>query len=189
MVVEIRLHGVGGQGAVLAATMISIAGLYEGQFVRSFATFGVERRGAPVAAFVMIGRNEEMTRSQIYTPDHVVVLDSHLTRSVKVADGLKDNGTLTVNTARSPHEILNEIKPQAQKLEVGVLDATSIAWETLGKPITNTVMLGAFVRVTKIVSLESMLKAIDSQFKEELSEKNLKAAKLGFEKVMTEKFP
>lgn len=169
--------------------MISIAGLYEGKFARSFATFGVERRGAPVAAFVMIGRKEEMTRSQIYTPDHVVVLDWHLTKSVKVVDGLKDNGTLTVNTARSPSEIADEVKPKTKKVEVGVLDATSIAQETLGKPITNTVMLGAFARVTKVVSLESMLKAIDSQFKEGLSEKNTKAARLGFERVVTEKFP
>jgi pyruvate ferredoxin oxidoreductase gamma subunit len=169
--------------------MISIAGLHEGKFARSFATFGVERRGAPVAAFVMIGKKEEMTRSQIYTPDHVVVLDSHVTRSVKVADGLKENGTLTINTARSQREILKEIKPNVERLEIGVLDATSIAQKTLGKPITNTVMLGAFARITKIVSIESILIAIDSQFKGELADKNRKAAKLGFEKIMTEKFP
>lgn len=187
-VIEIRLHGVGGQGAVLAAHIVSIAAFYEGMFSRSFATFGTERRGSPVASFVMIGKKDEMTRSKVYKPDHVIVLDPHLPKFINVTDGIKERGTLTLNTTKSPKEVLDVTRPKVEQLKVGVVDATSIALEVLGRPITNTIMLGAFTRVTGIVALKSMLKAIESRFEGELVEKNLNAAKLGYDKVKFETF-
>lgn len=188
MVVEIRLHGVGGQGAVLAAHIISIAAFYDGMFSRSFATFGTERRGSPVTSFVMIGERDEMTRSKIYNPDHVVVLDPHLPKFINVTDGVRDRGTLTLNTSKSPKEALEMTRPKVEQIDVGVVDATSIAQKLLGKPIMNTTMLGAFTRVTGVVSLKSMLKAIESRFEGELVKKNLNAAKLGYDKVKIETF-
>lgn len=188
MVVEIRLHGVGGQGAVLAAHIISIAAFYDGMFSRSFATFGTERRGSPVTSFVMIGERDEMTRSKIYNPDHVVVLDPHLPKFINVTDGVRERGTLTLNTSKSPKEALDMTRPKVEQIDVGVVDATSIAQKLLGKPIMNTTMLGAFTRVTGIVALKSMLKAIESRFEGELVKKNLNAAKLGYDKVKIETF-
>lgn len=188
MLIEIRLDGRGGQGVVLAAYLISIAGFYDGMFSRSFATFGVERRGSPVESYVMMGDKNEMTRSKVYNPDHIIVLDPHLIKFIKVADGNKECVTLTANTTRSAQEVLNEMGVKLKKLKVGVVDATSIALETLKRPITNTVMLGAFTRVTEIVSFGSMLKAIESQFRGDLLEKNLKAAKLGYDRVKIETF-
>lgn len=188
MLVEIRLHGRGGQGVVLAAYMISTAGFYDGMFSRSFATFGVERRGSPVESYVAMGDKNEMTRSKVYNPDHIIVLDPHLIKFIEVADEIKERVTLTVNTTKSAHEVLNETGASLKKLKVGVIDATSIALETLERPITNTVMLGAFTQVTETVSLGSMLKAIESQFRGDLLEKNLKAAKIGYDRVKIETF-
>lgn len=173
----------GGQGAVLAAHILSIAAFYEGMFSRSFATFGVERRGSPVTSFVMIGEKDEMTRSKIYYPNHIIVLDPHLPKYLNVVDGIKENGTLTMNTVDSQEEVFNKIKIESKKLKLGVVDATSIAQEVLGRPITNTSMLGAFIKVSEVISLDSMLNSIKSRFQGDILENNLKATKTGFEKV------
>ncbi|MEM3703515.1 MAG: 2-oxoacid:acceptor oxidoreductase family protein [Candidatus Bathyarchaeia archaeon] len=188
MPIEIRLHGRGGQGVVLAAYIISIAGFYDGMFSRSFATFGVERRGSPVESYVMMGDKNEMTRSKVYNPDHIVVMDPHLVKFIKGTNANKELVTITANTIRPPQEILNNIGAGFKTIKVGVIDATSTALEALGRPITNTVMLGAFTKVAEVISLESLLRAIESQFKGDLLEKNLKAAELGYNRVKIENF-
>lgn len=167
--------------------MISISAFYDGMFSRAFATFGVERRGSPVTSFVMIGEKDKMTRSKIYNPDHIIVLDHYLPKFINVVEGIKKNGTLTINTTKSQQDVLKKIIKEV-KIKLGVVDATLIAQKVLGRPITNTTMLGAFVKVSEVVSFKSILKAIESRFHGEMLEKNLKAAMLGYKKVKIKTF-
>jgi pyruvate ferredoxin oxidoreductase gamma subunit len=175
---EIRIHGRGGQGSVTAAELIAIAAFEDKRFSQAFPAFGVERRGAPVMAFVRIADKPIRIRSQIYEPNYVVVQDVSLLDVVNVASGLKSDGKIIINTDK-PKENLN-LKTEA---EIVTIDATKIAMETLGRPIVNSIMLGAFCKATKEVSLESINKAISERFKGDLGKKNLLAIKTAYEKV------
>jgi pyruvate ferredoxin oxidoreductase gamma subunit len=175
---EIRIHGRGGQGSVTAAELIAIAAFEDKRFSQAFPAFGVERRGAPVMAFVRIADKPIRIRSQVYEPDYVVVQDVSLLEVVNVASGLKSDGKIIINTDK-PKDDLN-LKTDAQIITI---DATKIAMETLGRPIVNSIMLGAFCKATKEVSLESINKAISERFKGDLGKKNLLAIKTAYERV------
>jgi len=171
---EIRIHGRGGQGAVTAAELIAKAAFIDGKFSQAFPYFGVERRGAPVQAFCRIDNSFIRIRQNVYEPDYVMVLDSSLLDVVDVFEGLRKNGTVIINTT----------KP-IEKKNVHCLDATSIALETLGLPIVNTVMLGAFAKVSGLVSIGSIKTAMSEQFakKPDLLEKNMAAISKAYEGV------
>jgi pyruvate ferredoxin oxidoreductase gamma subunit len=175
---EIRIHGRGGQGSVTAAELIAIAAFEDKKFSQAFPAFGVERRGAPVMAFVRIADKPIRIRSQIYEPNYVVVQDVSLLKVVNVASGLKPDGKIIINTDKPKEEL--DLKTKAQIITI---DATKIAMETLGRPIVNTIMLGSFCKATGEVSLESINKAISERFKGELGKKNLLAIKTAYEKV------
>jgi len=175
---EIRIHGRGGQGSVTAAELIAIAAFEDKRFSQAFPAFGVERRGAPVMAFVRIADSPIRIRSQVYEPDYVLVQDVTLLDVVNVAGGLKSDGKIIINTDK-PRESL-KLQTAAQVI---CIDATKIAMEILGRPIVNTIMLGAFCKATGEVSLESVNKAISERFKGDLGKKNLLAIKTAYEMV------
>lgn len=175
---EIRLHGRGGQGSVTAAEIIAVAAFEDRRFSQAFPAFGVERRGAPVMAFVRIADAPIRVRSQIYEPDYVIVQDVTLLDVVDVASGLKPDGKIIINTDR-PRDSLK----LDTKAEVITIDATTIAMEILGRPIVNTTMLGAFCGASGEVGLESLNKAISERFHGELGKKNLLAIKTAYERV------
>jgi len=175
---EIRIHGRGGQGSVTAAEILAIAAFYEGKYSQAFPSFGVERRGAPVTAFARISDRFIRARCQIYEPDYVIVQDSTLIGVVDVTKGLKDSGAIIVNTEKSPEELdLNT------KAKVYTIDATKIALDVLGRPIVNTVMLGAFAGITKEFSLESLVKAVRKRLPAKIAEMNVKAVETAYELV------
>ena len=99
--VEIRFHGRGGQGAVTSAELAALAAIEEGKYAQAFPSFGPERRGAPVMAFVRISDKPIVTREKVYTPDYVIVLDPTLLKLVNVEAGLKKGGTIIVNSTKS----------------------------------------------------------------------------------------
>lgn len=164
--IEIRFHGRGGQGAVTAANILAEAAFLEGKYVQAFPFFGVERRGAPVTAFTRIDEKPIRIKTQIYEPDIVVVLDPSLLETVDVTAGLKEEGIVIINTEKSKDEILEKLKKKPKKL--ALVDATTIALETLGLPITNTAILGAVAKATGLVNIESVEKAIKDTFSGEL---------------------
>lgn len=176
--IEIRFHGRGGQGAVTAARLLAEAAFLEGKHCQAFPSFGAERRGAPVVAFARIDTKPIRIRTQVYEPNHVVVLDPTVLEAVNVAAGLKRGGVAVLNAKKVPEGL------HAGK--VATVDATAIALETLGVPITNTAMLGAFIRATKLISLESVLKAVGSYFKGKLAEKNMAAVKAAHERTIVQ---
>lgn len=173
--VEIRFHGRGGQGAVTAARILAEAAYLEGNYCQAFPFFGAERRGAPVVAFTRISKEPIRIHEQVYEPDHVVVLDPTLVEAVNVASGLKKDGTIVLNSKKIPERL--------KGAKVAFVDATAIAIEFLGVPITNTTMLGALSRATSVVSLESLEKVIGKKFGK-LAEKNIKATTRAYEQTV-----
>jgi len=157
--IEIRFHGRGGQGVVIASEVLADAAFHEGKRVQSFPAFGVERRGAPVMAFTRIDEKPIRIRSQIYQPDHIVILDPTLLEVLDVTAGLKEGGVVLLNSADDPTTFgLHD------RFRVGTVDANQIAFKyRLGPrnaPIVNTAILGAFAQLTGIVGLEALCKAV-----------------------------
>ena len=157
--IEIRCHGRGGQGAVIASKALASAAFHEGRSVQSFPAFGVERRGAPVMAFTRIDDKPIRVRSQIYQPDHLIVLDATLIETVNVTTGLKREGLIVVNSERPPDEF-----GHLGRFRIATVDASHIAVEhglgTRQQPIVNTAILGAYAKASGAVGLDAILTAI-----------------------------
>ncbi len=177
---EVRFHGRGGQGAVMAAQTLAEAAVLDGYHAQAFPYFGAERRGAAVKAFARIDDERITVKSQIYEPDLLVVLDGYLPEIDPIAEGLKPGGAAAINTTLAPEEYDLGIA-----VDCVTVDATSIALEKLKAPIVNTAMLGAIAKAQSLVSLDSILRAIKDKFGERLGERaaivNADAAKQAFE--------
>ncbi len=179
--VEIRWHGRGGQGSVTSTELLAQAAINEGKYAQAFPSFGPERRGAPVQAFLRINSKEPIrVRADITQPDVVVVLDPGLLRIVNVTSGLKENGMLIVNTTRPSQDIKAEFKV---KQKLATIDATKIARELLGVPITNTTMVGALIKATGVVELESLVEPLKKRFGR-IAERNINAMRKAYEETL-----
>ncbi|WP_460124588.1 2-oxoacid:acceptor oxidoreductase family protein [Stetteria hydrogenophila] len=177
--VEVRFHGRGGQGAVTAANLLVEAAVLEGKYAQAFPHFGAERRGAPVVAFARISDRPIDRHSQVRSPDVAVVLDPVLFSLVDVTEGLKPGGVVVVNSPSRPREL--------KAGRVVCVDATGIARSlglvVAGWPVVNTGILGALVKATGLVSLESVVKAIKSRWPGSLGEANAEAATRAYEEA------
>jgi pyruvate ferredoxin oxidoreductase gamma subunit len=181
--IEIRWHGRGGQGAVTSAEILAEAAISEDKYAQAFPSFGPERRGAPVLAFVRISPNQPIRiRSSITEPDVVVVLDPGLLRIVNVTAGLKPGGIVIVNTTKTNAQIRQEFKIDAT---LGTVGATKIATELLGVPIVNTTMIGAVLKATEAVKMESTYKSIRDRFGRN-GEKNIESMKRAYAETFIE---
>ncbi|MBW2995577.1 pyruvate ferredoxin oxidoreductase subunit gamma [Candidatus Woesearchaeota archaeon] len=179
--IEIRIHGRGGQGAVTTSQLLAIGAFEDGKQSQGFPNFGVERRGAPSNAFVRIDDKLINIRSQIYNPDCVLVLDASLFNAINVTEGLKKKGLIIINSAKKPEEF------KLDGFKIHTVDATHIAMEVFGKPIINTAIVGAYAAITGQISLDSLLKACDQRFGAgELAEKNKEAVKRTYEALKNE---
>jgi len=173
---EVRFHGRGGQGAVTSVEMLAVAAIEEGKFAQGFPSFGPERRGAPVIAFARVDEKRIRLRSKIYQPDVAVVLDASLLKILDPSQGLKKDGLLIINTNKSIAEIKETF---GYKVRMATVDADRIAREELGIPITNTTMLGALIRGTGIVQLDSLISPLKARFGRG-AERNLKALRRAY---------
>jgi len=176
--IEVRLHGRGGQGVVTAAELLAVAAFEDGKVAQAFPSFGSERMGAPVESFVKINDNTIRSRSQITNPDYIIVQDPTLIGVVDVLRGLKNNGLAIINTEKKPNELTLQTKAK-----VITVPATKIATEVIGRPIPNTTLMGAFAAATGIIKLESIERCIKERFPGELGEKNAKAAQAAYDYV------
>ena len=175
------MHGRGGQGAVTFAELLAQAAISEDKYAHAFPSFGPERRGAPVLAFVRISNEQPIKiRSEITQPDVVVVLDPGLLGIVKVASGLKSNGILVINTKKQAEQIRQEF---SFNWSLATVDAAKIAREVLGVPIVNTTMIGALIKATEIVRLESLIEPLTLRFGH-LAERNINAMKKSYEETL-----
>jgi pyruvate ferredoxin oxidoreductase gamma subunit len=164
---------------VTSVELLALAAIGEGRYAQGFPSFGPERRGAPVEAFNRINDTRIKKRQRIYRPDVVVVLDPGLISLVNVSEGLKPEGLLIINTSKSLKEIEKHIQFKGR---IALVDATAIAWKELKVPITNTTMLGALVKMTDVVKLESLNEPIEHRFGR-IANRNLAAMKLAYDEV------
>ncbi len=181
MLFEIRWHGRGGQGVVTASRLLAEAAMFEGKHVQAFPEFGPERTGAPIRGFTRISDEKIRVHSQIYDPNMVVVLDPTLLESINVADGLIKGGKIVVNTGMAPQDLLKKLKIDDAKAYT--VDATRIALDVLGRPITNTAMLGAVVKAEPMIELNSIIESVSKRFHGAIGEKNVQAIKRAYEEV------
>jgi 2-oxoacid:acceptor oxidoreductase gamma subunit (pyruvate/2-ketoisovalerate family) len=179
--VEIRFHGRGGQGTVVASKILADAIAKEGNWVQAYPEFGVERRGSPVVAFIRIDDHPIFDKSRIYTPDHVVVVDPTLVEAIDITDGLKPGGTIIINSDRKPEDF-----PFHDRFNVRTVNATEIAVRhklgSLAAPIVNTAIAGAVIKILNLTKIEFLAAAI----REGISikpEDNVKAAQEAYDKA------
>lgn len=175
---EIRIHGRGGQGAVLAARMLASAFVIEGKYVASFPMYGFERRGAPVVAFTRVDDKPVREKTQIYTPDCLVVIDSSLMKLPTLFNGLRPDSILIVNT---PHPLKS--RPNENLKIGGVINATQIAVEEIGRDIPNTCLLGALAASSGWLKLESLLSCLQEYLGGEILQRNLRSVERGYREV------
>ncbi len=176
--VEIRVHGRGGQGSVVTAELLAIAAFRAGKFSQAFPYLGGggERRGAPVQAFCRIDNKPIQLKCQIKQPDYLIVQDVSLFDVVDIFQGLKKGGFVLVNSANGPREL----GIQAQDFRVYNFPATEVALETLKRPVMNTAMIGAFAALTGMFDLESLKYAVGRKFPGEIGLSNVAAMEKAF---------
>ena len=186
--VEIRWHGRGGQGAKTAALLLADAALASGKYVQAFPEYGPERMGAPVASFNRISAKPILLHSGVTNPQIVIVLDPTLVDSVDVTEGVPQDGTIIVNTEKSPADISKSLGITGS-IKVFTVDASRISTETIGRDIPNTPMLGALIKATAILDFKEMLedtkKKLEKKFrtKPEVIEGNIKAIERAYAEV------
>lgn len=180
--IEIRIHGRGGQGNVAAAELLANAAFRDGKFAQAFPSFGAERVGAPVQAFVRIDDKHIRTREEVRQPDYLIIQDQYLVDTVPVLDGLKPGGLVLVNAEKRGEDL--QLKTKAT---VETIPATEIALEIVGRPIPNAIMIGAFCSITGLVSMEAVQQAILAKFPGKVGENNVAAMERARELIQKRK--
>ncbi len=179
--IEIRWHGRGGQGAWTASLLLAQSALIEGKHVQSFPEFGPERMGAPIRAYTRVSDETIDVHSGVYEPGIAVVLDPTLLGAVNVLEGMPDNGKLIVNDRKSPEQLRREQKIRGR--EVWVVPATDLSIEMIGRNIPNTAMLGATVKATNVVKLESLMEATRQRFSGKIGDINVQLIKRAYQEA------
>ncbi len=184
---EIRWHGRGGQGAKTAALLFGDAAVETGKYIQAFPEYGPERMGAPVFAFNRISDAPILQHCGIKSPSIVVVLDPTLMETVDVTEGLPDDGIVLVNTQKNATEIKKELNLDSQ--QVYVVDASKISKDTLKRDLPNTPMLGALIKVSKLLDFNAMLESVRKRLEHKFPNRpdvvdgNIKAIKRAYEEV------
>jgi pyruvate ferredoxin oxidoreductase gamma subunit len=181
---QVRIHGRGGQGVVTAAEMLSIAAFQQGQYAQAFPSFGSERTGAPGVAFCRVDAHEIRLREPIVEPDVVIVQDPTLLHQVDVFQGLRPDGYVLINSRRSFDALgIGEVSARFRRERLCTVAATDIALRHLGRPVPNTVLLGGFAALSGLITLAAVAHAIRGRFSGALAEGNVAAATEAFDYV------
>ncbi|MGI6216666.1 MAG: 2-oxoacid:acceptor oxidoreductase family protein [Coriobacteriales bacterium] len=184
--VEIRWHARAGQGAVTAAKLVAETALYQGRYMQAMPEYGPERTGAPIKAFTRVCDEPIEVHNNIINPDTVVVLDDTLLRIVDVVEGLKDDGTVIVNTVKSADQIRKELGVP-DTVKVAVVDASGIALDTIGRDIPNTPICAALSSVTGVIPVdalkENLVESFKKKFSQEVIDHNLESVDRAYKEV------
>ena len=179
---QVRIHGRGGQGVVTAAEMLSIAAFEEDKHSQAVPSFGSERMGAPVVAYVRIDDREIELREPVLEPDLLIVQDPTLFSAIDVFAGMKSDGFLLINSSRSVDELgIGDAAHALPPAHVATVPATDLALEYLKRPTPNTVLLGALTALTDVIRLDSVKKAIVHKFPGKVGELNVAAAQAAYD--------
>lgn len=166
--IEVRIHGRGGQGNVVAAYLLATAAINEGWHAQAFPAFGAERRGAPVAAFVRINHDPIKRRCQVAAPDFLIIQDEALMNIPSITDGLKPGGNILLNASST-----SKLSDDNEDRSLITLPATQLAQQYLGRPVPNTALLSAFLKLTDILPKSSLIQSLEERFKGDLLDKNI----------------
>lgn len=186
--VEIRIHGRGGQGVVTASDMFAMAAFSEGHYAQAFPSFGSERTGAPVVSYCRIMDDPIRTREPVLEPDILIVQDPTLLAAVDVFAGLRPGGFAIVNTKRSVEELdLPDLQPGEERAtRIITVPASDIAKKHVGRPLPNAALMGAVAAATGLTDLESVKEAIEHRFFGRIAEANVAAAQEAYDYVVAE---
>lgn len=184
---QIRIHGRGGQGVVTAAEMLSIAAFAQGRHAQAFPSFGSERTGAPVIAYCRIADQPIRLREPIVAPDVLIVQDPTLLHQVDVFQGLKPDGFVLINSKKTFHELgLADIEARFRHERLTTVPATEMALKHLGRPLPNAVLLGGFAALSGLITLDAVAHAIRDKFAGRVAEGNIAAAAEAFAYIQHE---
>lgn len=185
---QIRIHGRGGQGVVTAAEMLALAGFMEGHHAQAFPSFGSERTGAPVVAFARLAPHDIRLREPVLEPDVVLIQDRTLLESVDVFSGLRPDGYVLINSGSSAEELgLGELVGRLPQGHMLTIPATKFAMEKIGRPLPGAGMLAGMAAMTGTMKLESVIAAYNEKFKGRVAEANAEVARLAFDAVIASK--
>lgn len=176
--IEVRIHGRGGQGNVVAAYLLATAAINEGWHAQAFPAFGAERRGAPVVAFVRIDHTPISRRCQVVSPDFLIIQDEALMNIPGITEGLKADGGILLNSSKDSDSYSNEIDGK-----LVLLPATQLAQQHLGRPVPNTALLSAFLELTDLLPQQSLIQSLEERFKGAVLEKNIALIKAAAETI------
>lgn len=185
--IEIRWHGRGGQGTKTASLLLADAVFEMGKYVQGFPEYGPERTGAPLTAYNRISDEKILIHSNIYEPDFVIVVDETLMSCIDVESGLKEGGSILINTSKKVDEIKEKLNDK--NIKVYILNAEKIALEELGKSIPNTCLLSAIVKIADLIPEEQFLSIMENSLKRKFDKKpeviegNLRAIKRAWREI------
>ena len=183
-VLQVRMHGRGGQGVVSGAEMLSVAAFHEGRHAQAFPSFGSERMGAPVMAFCRIDDRPIRLREPVMAPDVLVIQDATLLHQVDLFNGLSPDGYVLLNSRQGYEALgLGDLMRRMRPERLLALPATDIALEHVGRAVPNVPLLGAFAALTGIVHLDSVVAAIRGKFAGRLAETNVAAVHAAYEQT------
>ncbi len=181
---QVRLHGRGGQGTVTAAELLSVAAFYEGKFAQAFPSFGSERMGAPVTSFCRLDIREIRLREPVVEPDAVLIQDATLLHAVDLFQGLRPDGYVLVNTGHRLTDLgLEDLVSRLPPTHVRTVAATELAVRHVGKALPNAGLLGAFAALTGAVNLGSIEQAVRARFQPRVADGNVAAARAAYASV------
>lgn len=184
---QVRIHGRGGQGVVTATELLSVAAFDEGRHAQAFPSFGSERTGAPVVAFCRIDDQPIRLREPIMQPDVIIIQDPTLLHQVNVFQGLTREGYILINSSRSFAELgLADFVAEWHPERLCTVPATELAMKHVGRPVPNAALLGGFAALSGLISLEAVCKAIQEKFPARIASGNIEAAKAAYDFVAAE---
>ncbi len=184
MSLQVRIHGRGGQGAVTAAELLSVSAFNGGMHAQAFPSFGSERTGAPVVAFCRIDDSPIRVREPVSEPDALIIQDPTLLHQVDVFAGLDDEGSVLINSNRSPTDLgLEQLLAEKPDVLLLTVPATELAREHLGRPLPNIALLGGFAAMSAAVTFDAVLAAIAARFSGSTATGNEAAAAAAFHHV------
>ncbi len=175
--IEVKIKGRGGQGAVVASEILGRAFFIEGKYPQCFSLFGGERRGAPVVGFLRVNDEPILLKCQIKHPDHMIIFDLSLTDEKEIFQELKPDGLVLINSNKEIDFLRN-----LRRFKIGLIDAGSIARNVGLGGTFNMAMLGAYVRLTNLLKMETLIEAVRRMVPAKI-ELNIEAVKKAYEQA------
>jgi len=175
--IQIRIHGRGGQGVVTAAELLSLAAFQEGMFAQAFPSFGSERMGAPVMAYCRMDPHPIRSREPVFHPDGLLIQDSTLLHHVDVFDGITPQATVLINSTRSIDQLgLRDYIREHAGIRMMTMPASDIAVKHLGRPLANVALVAGYAALSGVMTLASLTYALAERFSGEMGQHNTKVA-------------